>query len=225
MMMRFRRFGLAVAEDRILSSGGLIAPHFAAHGLAGARCLVLGTDDSRELVAEAGGQVCAIDPAGDYDAVVVCDDGGFPFLDGINAALSALFRGLDAGRDVRMILPNPDLVFPAGSGTYGFTSGSIALLLEAALARRYPERPPRFERLGKPHRPLFDEAVRRMSGAGELVMIGDSLETDIAGALACGIDAALLVTGVTRWRGGEERGGEARGGERVIPTYILESLA
>ena len=43
----------------------------------------------------------------------------------------------------------------------GFTSGAIALLLETALARRYPHEPPRFVRLGKPHRPLFDEAARR----------------------------------------------------------------
>ncbi len=214
---RFRRFGLAVPPERFLSSGDLIAPHFAARELAGARCLVLGTDDSRELVAEAGGRVCPIDAAGDYDAVVVCDDDGFPFLDGINAAMSALFRAFDAGRAVELVLPNPDILYPAGDGAYGFTSGAIALLLEAALARRYPKAPPRFVRLGKPHRPLFDEAARRL-GTGELLMIGDQLETDIAGALAAGIDAALVVTGVTRWQD------RAAAGD-IVPTYLLDSLA
>jgi len=211
---RFRRFGLDIAAERILGSGDLLAPYFAANGLVGARCLVLGTDDSRALVGEAGGRVCAIDPGGDYDAVVVCDDDGFPFLDGINAALSALFRALDAGRSVHMVLPNPDLVFPAGGGAFGFTSGAIGTLLEVALARRYPEQPPEFTRLGKPHPPLFQEAMRRLGG-GRLLMIGDQLETDIAGAIACGLDAALLVTGVTRW---SER---ATG---VVPTYLLDSL-
>ena len=214
---RFGRFGLAVPPERFLSSGDLIAPHFAARGLAGARCLVLGTDDSRELVAEAGGRVCPIDAAGDYDAVVVCDDDGFPFLDGINAAMSALFRALDAGRAVELVLPNPDILYPAGDGAYGFTSGAIALLLEAALTRRYPHDPPRFVRLGKPHRPIFDEAARRL-GTGELLMIGDQLETDIAGALAAGIDAALVVTGVTRWQD------RAAAGD-VVPTYLVDSLA
>ena len=109
-----------------------------------------------------------------------------------------------------MILPNPDLIYPAGAGAYGFTSGAVALLLEAALARRYPERAPRFTRLGKPHAPLFDEARRRLGG-DRLLMIGDQLETDIAGALAAGIDAALVVTGVTRWRRA-----------LVVPTYLLE---
>jgi HAD superfamily hydrolase (TIGR01459 family) len=210
---RLRRFGLDVPADRILSSGDLIAPHFAARGLAGARCLVLGTDDSRQLVADAGGQVCPIAPAIDYDAVLVCDDDGFPFLDGINAAVSALFRALDAGRPVELVLPNPDLIFPAGDGAYGFTSGAIALLLEAALARRYGPAAPRFTRLGKPHRPLFDEAVRRL-GTRALLMIGDQLETDIAGAIGCGLDAALLVTGVSRWQDGGD----------VQPTYLLDGL-
>jgi HAD superfamily hydrolase (TIGR01459 family) len=210
---RLRRFGLDVPEDGILSSGDLIAPHFAERGLAGARCLVLGTDDSRQLVAEAGGQVCPIEPAADYDAVVVCDDDGFPFLDGINAAVSALFRAFDAGRAVELVLPNPDLVFPAGDGAFGFTSGAIAILLEAALARRYGPDAPRFTRLGKPHRPLFDEAARRL-GTRALLMIGDQLETDIAGAIGCGLDAALLVTGVTRWQDGAD----------VQPTYLLDRL-
>lgn len=215
---RFRRFGLDVPLERILASGDLIAPHFASRGLAGAGCLVLGTDDSRRLVEDAGGRVCAIDPSADYDAVVVCDDGGFPFLDGINAALSALIRAFDAGRDVAMVLPNPDLMFPAGNGTYGFTSGAIALLLESALARRYPDRRPVFTRLGKPHPPLFDEACRRLGlDRARLVMIGDQLETDIAGALASGIDAALLLTGVTRWR--EDEPGD------VTPTYLLDALS
>ena len=53
---------------------------------------MLGTDDSRALVSEAGGQVCAIDATADYEAVVICDDDGFPFLDGINAALSEDLR-------------------------------------------------------------------------------------------------------------------------------------
>ena len=214
---RFGGFGLAVTPQHFLSSGDLIAPYFAGRGLAGARCLVLGTDDSRQLVTEAGGVVCPIDAAGDYDAVVVCDDDGFPFLDGINAALSVLFRAHDAGRALELVLPNPDIVYPAGDGAYGFTSGAIALLLETALARRYPHDPPRFVRLGKPHRPIFDEAARRL-GTRSLLMIGDQLETDIAGALAAGIDAALVVTGVTRWQD------RAAAGD-IVPTYLLDSLA
>jgi ribonucleotide monophosphatase NagD (HAD superfamily) len=50
------------------------------------------------------------------------------------------------------------------------------------------------------------------------VMIGDQLETDIAGARAAGIDAALLA-GVSHWT---PEGGAAAA---IIPRYLLASLA
>lgn len=210
---RFRRFGIEVDAGDVLTSGQLLAPYMRERELTGARCLVLGTEDSQRYVADAGGEVCPIDPDADYDLVAVCDDEGYPFLEGVNATVSAIFRRLDAGRAMHLVLPNPDLVFPAGGGRFGFTAGAVALLFEAALARRYPERQLAFDRLGKPHRPLFDAAIARL-GTRRLLMIGDQLETDIAGARAAGLDAALLVTGVSRWHPTHA----------VEPTYLLESL-
>jgi ribonucleotide monophosphatase NagD (HAD superfamily) len=144
----------------------------------------------------------------------VCDDDGFDFLRGSEAALSAAMRALDAGRPLRLVLPNPDLVYPRGRGEVGFTAGTIAGMIEAALERRYPGRPPRFERLGKPERHLFDRAVERLGvPRGDVVVIGDQLETDIAGAVAAEVDSALLA-GVSRWTPDAA----------VRPTWLLASL-
>jgi len=49
---------------------------------------------------------------------------------------------------------------------------------------------------GKPSRPLLDETVRRMQGERPL-MVGDRLDTDIAGARVVGIDSLLVMTGVS----------------------------
>lgn len=212
---RFRGFGLDIGPESVLTSGQLLGPYFAERGLSGARCLVLGTDDSRRYVSDAGGVVCPIDGGAEYDLVAVCDDEGYPFLEGVNATVSALFRTFDSGGVTHLVLPNPDLVFPAGEGRFGFTSGAIALLFEAALARRYPERRIEFERLGKPHRPLFDAAIERL-GTRRILMIGDQLETDIAGARSAGLDAALLVTGVSRWQPDSAA---------AVPTYLLDRLS
>jgi HAD superfamily hydrolase (TIGR01459 family) len=212
---RLRRFGLEVGGDAVLTSGMLLAPYFRDHGLVGARCLVLGTDDSRTYVEQAGGVAAALDGGGDIDAIVVGDDDGYPFLEGINAALTAACRALDAGRALHLVLPNPDLIFPSGGGGFGFTSGAVALLLEAALERRYPERRLAFARLGKPHAPLFDAAVAR-HGTRRLLMIGDQLETDIAGARGAGLDAALLVSGVSRARDDLP--------PELAPTFVLDRL-
>lgn len=219
---RFARFGLDIAADQIITSGTLLAPYFAAHGLRDARCAVLGPDDARVYVADAGGVVVAPAVDAECDAVVVCDEDGYPFLDTVDDTLSMLYRHYDRGRDVALILPNPDIVYPKAAGAFGYTSGGVALLLEAGLARRYPGRGLAFTRLGKPHRPIFDEA-RRRAGTDSLIMIGDQLETDIAGALAAGIDAALVDTGIARWPDDASDAADDAAGAApsVRPTYIL----
>jgi len=70
---------------------------------------------------------------------------------------------------------------------------------------------------GKPARPLLDETVRRVGGERPL-MVGDRLDTDIAGAVNAGVDSLLVLTGVT---GVAELVG-ARPEER--PTYIARDL-
>lgn len=192
---RYQSYGLAIAADRFITSGSLLAGYFADHGLAGARSVVLGPEDSRRQVELAGGQV--VPPADPFDVLVIGDESGFPFVETVDQVLTALIRKIDRGESVRLVLPNPDLIYPAAGGGFGIASGSVALMLEAALGVRYPGRPDlRFARLGKPHAPIFAEAVR-LSGTREMVMIGDQLETDIRGANAFGLDSVLVDGGVT----------------------------
>ena len=191
---RYRSEGLNVDAARIITSGGLLTGYFAANDLRGSNCAVLGTADSAEFVRRAGGIV--VDAADEFDVLVVGDQDGFPFVDGVNAALTTLFRVLDGGDAPRLVLPNPDLVFPDDDG-FGMASGSVALIIESALEQRYPDRADlRFDRLGKPNGAIFGEA-RARSGTMDMVMLGDTLETDIRGANNFGIDSALVAGGVT----------------------------
>ena len=192
---RYQRFGLPIDASRILTSGMLLTGHFADRGLRGRRCAVLGPADSARYVADAGGEVVPPDEA--FDVLVIGDESGFPFLDWADAALSSLFVSIDAGRPVHLVVPNPDLIYPGGGG-FGFAAGTIANMFEGALSLRYPDRPElRFARLGKPNTPIFEDAIRRL-GTSRAVMVGDTLETDIAGARAAGLDAVWIETGVTR---------------------------
>ena len=79
---------------------------------------------------------------------------------------------------------------PGSGGADAFLQ-FLTVTLWPVLARRYPA-PPRFVALGKPQPAIFEEARRRVGG-GRLLMVGDSLETDVAGARAVGLDAALVV--------------------------------
>jgi len=210
---RFEGLGLPISGERIVSSGDLIGPYFERNGLHGATCAVLGTQDSREYVRRAGGVI--VPPSEDMDLVVVSDDDDYPFLETVNAVISALFLRVERGLTTRLLLPNPDLLYPRGRGV-GLASGSVALLIESALALRFPQRPElRFDRLGKPFAPIFEEACRR-AGTRSAVMVGDQLETDIRGARDFGLQSALVLTGITH-------PDEAVRGE-VRPTYLLQSL-
>ena len=209
----YRKVGLNVDAERIITSGELLKGYFAENDLRGAKCVVLGTADSAEDVRRAGG--APVSAADDFDVVVVGDQSGFPFLDGVNGVLTALFRIIDARQAPRLVLPNPDLVYPDDDG-FGMASGSVALILESALRQRYPEREGlKFERLGKPNRSIFVEA-RRRTGTRDMVMLGDTLETDIRGANAFGIDSALVAGGVTPSNGLNDA--------VDVPTYWLQGL-
>ena len=48
---------------------------------------------------------------------------------------------------------------------------------------------------GKPHQPVFDSLVHVM-GTAKLLMVGDSLQRDIAGASAAGWDSVLVGGGL-----------------------------
>lgn len=71
---------------------------------------------------------------------------------------------------------------------------------------------------GKPHRPLFDETVRRVASRRPLV-VGDRLNTDIEGAVAAGIDSLLVLTGVT------DPAMLCRAAPGQRPTYIASGIS
>lgn len=212
---RFSRLGLPIPGERILASGDLLAAFFRTEGLDGARTVVLGPADSVELVRRAGGDVVPASPGEALDVLAVCDEAGFPFLDTLEAATNMLFTALEAGRSPRLVLPNPDLLYPKSGREFGYAAGSIAQMIEAALALRFPESALRFERLGKPHAPIFEEACRRL-GTKDAVMVGDQLATDILGARDFGLPSALVGWGLARL--------EELARSEVQPTYVVERL-
>lgn len=218
---RFRSLGIPVAPERVLSSGMLIAPHFRSLGLDRARCVVLGTGDSAQYVREAGAEVIPSEPeriaeSASIDAVVLCDERGFDFLATMDAVLTMLLRACEAGRSVALVAANPDLIYPSKDGRFAFTAGTLARMIEEALALRLGDEAPRFAALGKPSRAIFDEACERVA-TRDCVMFGDQLHTDVAGANDAGLHSALVLTGVTN------RAALARA--KVRPKYVLERVS
>ncbi len=213
MARDFSTLGLTISADHIITSGTLLSAHFRAHGLAGSRCLVLGPEDSQRLCRDAGGEVVPLHAADDAEVIVVADQKGFDVLDGMDRALTTALRRLDGGGELHVILCNPDLIYPVGDRQYGFTAGALALMLEGVLRERYADSHYHLVRLGKPHAPIFEEAMAR-AGTRQVVMIGDQLATDILGANQIGIDSALVLSGLAR----------PLPSSLAQPTYLLRDL-
>ena len=212
---RFLNMGLAIEANRIITSGALLKGYFAKNRLTGSRCVVLGPEDSVCYVELAGGVV--VSPEEAFDVLVIGDESGFPFLETVDTVLTGLIRKLDHGENVHLVLPNPDLIYPKSDQGFGITGGGIALILEAALHQRYPERSNlRFDRLGKPHDVIFKEALRR-SGTRNMVMIGDQLATDIRGAHAFGLDSVLVGSGIANTEAISVN-------DHLQPTYTMPSI-
>lgn len=194
---RYADLGLAIPPERILLSAALLAPYFAAHQLQGKRTIVLGPEDSKTWVRDAGGHVVDFRTA-DPEVVVVCDDAGYPFVEAVEAVISTVAARHRQGFPTALVVPNPDLIYPCGEGRLALTAGTTAAVIERALEAVFGETAPRFDALGKPHPAMFDAACERVGHRGpSVVMLGDQLNTDVAGARAAGLCACLVGTGVT----------------------------
>jgi HAD superfamily hydrolase (TIGR01450 family) len=91
-------------------------------------------------------------------------------------------------RGCRWVATNRDATLPSPRGPL---PGNGAMVAAVAMATGVEP-----EVVGKPGRALFDAAVRRTAAQRPLV-IGDRLDTDIAGANAAGLDSLLVLTGVS----------------------------
>lgn len=217
---RYHALGVPIPAERVISSGFLLQPYYLENNLQGAGTVVLGTEDTRGYVKKAGGEIIPL-PADNYRDVrvlVVGDEAGYSLLEALDASLTLLYRKLDRDEAIDVLVPNPDLVYPKSDERYGIAAGSFATLLENALQARAHHDRARFVRLGKPHAPIFAEALRRAAcPIDQVVMVGDQLHTDIRGANAANIASVLVTSGIGR-RPTQDIAAEIR------PTYVLETL-
>ena len=176
--------GMAIPADasEVLTSSLATAALLRREVTGGPRtAFVIGGRGIREALESAG--VRLVDRAAHHaDLVVVGWDPGATY-DDLRTA------GLLVQRGARLIGTNPDGSYPASDGLW---PGAGALL--AAVVATTGADP---TVVGKPAAPMFDAAVELARARSPLV-IGDRLDTDIAGAAAMGLDSLLVLTGAAR---------------------------
>ena len=178
---QMRGFGLDVGEADVVTAGEAIARIVAESVPRGSAVLVVG-GPGLTVPLEGWGLRCVSSADDDPVAVV---QGFHPDVGWRNLAEASY--AIQAG--VPWFVSNTDQTFPSARGT----APGNGSLVEAV--RRATDAEP-VAVAGKPERGLFDEALRRTGGTRPL-MVGDRIDTDIVGALNCGIDALHVLTGIS----------------------------
>src|SRR5205809_2813248 len=117
-------------------------------------------------------------------------------------------------RGARLLASNPDDWCPVSSDKTRPGAGDTAAFLEASTGRRTYY-------LGKPNGYMFHRAHRKLAelALGEpeqVIMIGDTMETDIRGAFEAGMQSYLVLSGSTQL--------ESIGDYVYQPTRVLQSV-
>lgn len=167
-----------VSERQIVTSRSVLVSHLRRHYPAGTRVYVIGTRGLAAAIADAGFMLH--EEAG---VVVVGIDFELSY-DKLRRATMLIGGGAD------FLGTNGDEVLPSTEGLMPGTGAILAALVAAT--GRTPQV------MGKPAAPMYEAALGVLgTAASRTLMIGDRLDTDIAGARLAGLRTALVLSGVT----------------------------
>jgi len=176
------------AWDAIVSSGDLVRAHVAGHGLR--RLHHLGPARDLMLFETMAARLVGMDEA---DAIVctgLADERCETAADYEPLLRRALTRGLP------LICANPDQVVDVGG---------VLFPCAGAIARIYEDMGGPVHWAGKPYAPAYEAAFRVAASLRpspldrhRVLAVGDSLATDLAGAVGYGLDFLLIANGIHR---------------------------
>jgi HAD superfamily hydrolase (TIGR01457 family) len=191
------RFGISAAPREVVTSALATAELLASRG--GETAFVVGEDGIRSALADAGIRLLDGEPER-VDHVVVGWDRSIDYPK-LRTACLLVERG------AHLVATNADPSYPAPDGLWPGAGAILAVVTTTTGAEA--------EVVGKPHAPLFRTALRASGGRRPLV-VGDRVDTDIAGAAALGWDSLLVLTGISRR--------EHLDAAAIRPTYVADDL-
>jgi NagD protein len=195
---RLRLSGLEVPEEAIWTSA-LATAAFLEDQRPGGSAYVIGESGLTTALHESGYTLTERDP----DYVVLGETRTYSF-ERITQAIRLVERG------ARFIATNPDATGPSPDGPLPAT-GSVAALVSRATGVA-----PYF--VGKPNPLMMRSALNAIEAHSETAaMVGDRMDTDVVAGLEAGMEAILVLTGIST-RAAAER-------FPYRPSRIVESIA
>jgi NagD protein len=175
---RLRTSGLEVPEGAIWTSA-LATARFLHEQRPGGSAFVIGEAGLTTALHEAGYTLSESDP----DYVVLGETRTYSF-ERITHAIRLVTRG------ARFIATNPDPTGPSPAGPLPATGSVAALVSRAAGVDPYF--------VGKPNPLMMRSALNALGAHSEsTTMVGDRMDTDVVAGLEAGLEAILVLSGVT----------------------------
>ncbi|MVM29770.1 TIGR01459 family HAD-type hydrolase [Spirosoma sp. HMF4905] len=213
----YRQGFYALNPERIISSG-MLAREYLDLKVHNGTVAYLGTEKSAHYLETTGlktlpiSQVDLKDVA-DINALVLLDDEGFDWNTDLTKTVNLLRK-----RNIPVIVANTDNTYPVSKTRIAIAIGAIAKMIENIVGKQ-------FIRFGKPDAQLFMFAYERLENAAhiskrDILMVGDTLRTDILGGNKFGLDTALVLTGNTQPQDAEV----LIRSTGIIPTYVCKSV-
>lgn len=215
----FKKLGLHHIDAAEIITSGMMAQQFLINKIKTGRIAYLGTEKAAEYILRSGLESI---PVGDLDlndeihAFAFLDDEGFDWNVDINKTLNLLRR-----KNIPVILANSDLLYPVSKRNVSIATGGIARLIESILDRE-------FIHFGKPDSQMFMYALDDLNAKEtevfskqDILMVGDTLHTDILGGNKFGVATALVLSGNTL----PENYYLKIKSSGIIPDYICDSIS
>lgn len=204
--------------DEIITSG-MLAKQFLEHKIKDGKIGYLGTDNSADYILQSGLQHIAakdldLDNLDDISAFVFLDDEGFDWNYDIDKTVNFLRR-----KTVPVIVANSDKYYPVNKNDVSVATGGIAKLCESMLNKK-------FIHFGKPDTQMFNYAFEDLNSSGttydknDILMVGDTLTTDILGGNKFGLKTMLVLSGNTR----ADNADLWINSTGIIPDYICDNI-
>ena len=214
--------GLDISTDELVACSSALVPLAKKKGYIGKKFFAmgkLGTPDFAEL---AGMKVVRDTTKIGSCCGIIIGEGSYDWQPNISAVINYYIQGGER----LMIVPNPDSYWPDGiNGEIGIGAGGKARFLCTILREYGIKVKPLY--LGKPYSPIYRCALKhlrerfnlsgKVSGK-KILMLGDSLLSDIRGANRVGFSSGLVLTGITNMSHVE------KAGKNCQPDFIFKTL-
>ena len=210
------QYGELVPSSRIIPSG-LLAADFLMTKVRTGNVAYLGKQEAAYYVELAGlTPIPLVDCEDEHapKALALLDDEGFDWFTCINKAINMVRR-----LNVPVIVANADTAYPVKGNEVAVAVGGLADVMEGVLRKS-------FIRFGKPDPMMFAYAYSQVlarkpdCSKRKILMVGDTLRTDILGANKFGLDTALVLTGTITPEHAEIQI-QATG---IVPDFVCESV-